>query len=210
MRSPPVVVPAAVLVVGVGLVACSDPAPDARTPPSTLTVTATSAAAPTGAALAPPGEGGSGAAPPSSAGAWTAATPAPPGARTSSTASAAPRKAPTSARKTPTTTRRAPLTTRQTPAPSRPAPTRTARGPTVAGVRVPAMVGRSLTAAYAALEDLGVQHQRRSAHDASGKGRTVLNPNNWQVCSQVPGPGSMAGAGTVYEFGVVKYGERCR
>jgi hypothetical protein len=37
----------------------------------------------------------------------------------------------------------------------------------------------------------------------------VLNPDNWRVCLQRPAAGSTASAQTVYEFGVVKYGERC-
>jgi hypothetical protein len=71
------------------------------------------------------------------------------------------------------------------------------------------MIGDSLTSAFARLADLGVPRNRRSPHDVSGKSRTVLQPDNWQVCSQRPAAGTTATTLTVYQFGVVKFGERC-
>jgi hypothetical protein len=74
---------------------------------------------------------------------------------------------------------------------------------------VPGLRGDSLAAAYTRLADLGVPRGHRSSQDVSGQGRTVLQPNNWLVCTQRPAAGTRASAQTVYQFGVVKFGERC-
>lgn len=76
--------------------------------------------------------------------------------------------------------------------------------PVAQGRPLPDFTGRSLNVALTALPASASVTSR----DVSGRGRLVLAPANWQVCSQQPAAGTRY-TGQPVTFGVVKYGETC-
>jgi hypothetical protein len=74
---------------------------------------------------------------------------------------------------------------------------------------VPYVLGDSLAAAHLSLENLSVSSSKTTAHDISGKTRTVILPENWKICTQKPQAGEVLTSSTIFQFGVVKFGERC-
>ncbi|WP_427924725.1 PASTA domain-containing protein [Streptomyces sp. cg40] len=76
--------------------------------------------------------------------------------------------------------------------------------PARAGSTMPDFKGKSVNTARAAL----ASGTSVTVKDASGKGRFILLPSNWQVCSQKPSAGTKL-TGQPVEFKAVKFGESC-
>lgn len=60
--------------------------------------------------------------------------------------------------------------------------------PVAQGIEVPALIGRRLPEATAALKGRGLG--KVTTKDATGAGRTVIEPNNWLVKGQTPASGT--------------------
>lgn len=76
--------------------------------------------------------------------------------------------------------------------------------PGPAGASMPNLLGKSVAVAD---ESLGTDASI-TFKDATGKGRKVFVPSNWQVCAQDPGPGKPYN-GVPVTLTVVKFTERC-
>ncbi len=72
------------------------------------------------------------------------------------------------------------------------------------GQAMPDLTGRSLNVALSSLP----ASTSVTSKDVSGRGRMVLVPTNWRVCSQTPRAGTQF-TGQPVTLGVVKYGESC-
>lgn len=76
--------------------------------------------------------------------------------------------------------------------------------PGPAGASMPDLLGKSVAVADQSLGgDASIIFT-----DATGRGRRVLVPSNWQICAQDPGPGEPYN-GVPVTLTVVKFSERC-